>query len=372
MSWNFEEISKDWIAGSVIAASPEEVVAAFDRCEQAFGRDWINQTRGQFSGADPTLRIVTLGQRLASLNGVKATDQLIEKLRKHDTSAAAELHAIHLLCSSTEQTAVELFPTVIVGGRERQPDFRVRRGKDAWVYAEVTHPDIADAHRRASGVLDTLSSVIESISRPFDLEVFLRREPTDAEVREILRLCEARGSQREELPGGLGLLLWNDAPSGPIVPSDHGEEVLPRLGQAKGKVENGVLTRRVVVRVPYADERAEKLLHRESAQLPTEGPGLVMVQMGNAPGGFKSWEALILRRFQPTVHTRVSAVCLFSAGTILTEAGFVALSQTKVLVNPFASTPVPPWIESVLTAAGAAFRAIAAPEMTNVRAKSTE
>lgn len=161
---------------------------------------------------------------------------------------------------------------------------------------------------------------------------------------------------REELPDGLGLLLLSGAPSGPIVPNDHGEEVRPRLGKAKFKVEQGVPTRRVVVRMPYSDERAENLLRRELAQLPPEGPGLVMIHMGNAPGGFSSWEPLIRRRFQPSVHTRVGAVCLFSAGTLPTERGFVILSQTKVLVNPHASTPLPSWIEKTLIAAGEEFR----------------
>ncbi len=113
--------------------------------------------------------------------------------------------------------------------------------------------------------------------------------------------------------------------SGPIVPDDHGEERRPRIGQAKIK------TRRVVVRLPFSDERAENLLRRESAQLPTEGPGLIVVHMGNAPGVFISWEPLLRRRFQPTVHTRVGAVCLFSAGTVLTERSFAVLSQTKLL-----------------------------------------
>jgi hypothetical protein len=199
MSWNYDEIAREWLGGSVIAVPPEEVVAAFDRCEQAFGRDWINQSRGTIVGASPALHIVTMGQRLASLAGVGATEQLIEKLTRRESSAATELHAIHLL-RSTERTSLELFPKVIVGGRAREPDFRIRRDDDLWVYAEVTHTDISEAYERAHVVLDKLSAVIESITRPFDLEVFLRREPTDVEVNEalpgILRVLELRGGTR--------------------------------------------------------------------------------------------------------------------------------------------------------------------------------
>jgi hypothetical protein len=175
--------------------------------------------------------------------------------------------------------------------------------------------------------------------------VYLRREPTDVEVESvidrILLSSKEVNSGREELPDGLGFLLLGGAPSGPNVVADHGEEVRPRLAKARFKIEQGIMTRRVVVRVPYSDERAKNFLRREAAQLPTTGPGLVMMHMGNAPGVFTSWEPLILRRFQPTVHTKVGAVCLFSAGNMLTERGFAKLSQIKLLTNSHAKTQGP-------------------------------
>src|SRR5207248_685800 len=98
MSWTYDEIGKDWLGANVIALPPEEVVAAFERCEHVLGRDWINKSRGTFAiGAGSTLRVVTTGQWLASLDGLAAADSLVSKLAKDDSSAAAELHAIHLL-----------------------------------------------------------------------------------------------------------------------------------------------------------------------------------------------------------------------------------------------------------------------------------
>ena len=174
MSWTYDEITKDWLGPSVIAVPPEEVVAAFERCEHVLGRDWINQSRGTFTtGAAPTLHVVITGQRLASLDGIAATDSLVSKLAKGDSSAGAELHAIHLLRSGGG-TAVELFPKVNVGNNEKEPDLQVRRGDDhPWTYVEVTQPDVSGAHERASAVLNMLTGVIEAIARPFDLEVFL-------------------------------------------------------------------------------------------------------------------------------------------------------------------------------------------------------
>jgi len=363
MSWTYDEITKDWLGPSVIAVPPEEVVAAFERCEHVLGRDWINQSRGTFTtGAAPTLHVVITGQRLASLDGIAATDSLVSKLAKGDSSAGAELHAIHLLRSGGG-TAVELFPKVNVGNNEKEPDLQVRRGDDhPWTYVEVTQPDVSGAHERASAVLNMLTGVIEAIARPFDLEVFLRREPVDEEVNsmlsEILSFSAATESGRKELRCGLGLLFLRGAPSGPVTTDDHGEEPLPRIGRATVKVENGVPTRRVIVRMPYADGRAAKMLSREAKQLPEEGPGLVMVDMSNAPGGFSSWEPIIRRRLHPAQHTRIGGVCLFSAGTLLTERGFAVLSQTKFLTHHHAKAPLAPWIEATLFAAGDEYRAM--------------
>ena len=63
-----------------------------------------------------------------------------------------------------------------------------------------------------------------------------------------------------------------------------------------------------------AINRAERFLTADAKLLPTRAPGLMMVEMAAAPGAFRSWEAIIRRRFQPAMHTRVGGVVLFSAG----------------------------------------------------------
>ena len=67
--WEWDEIKRDWLAGSSVAASPDEVVAAFDRVEATFGPDWINGSREEAGGVSrgslPTLHVVTLGQLMA-------------------------------------------------------------------------------------------------------------------------------------------------------------------------------------------------------------------------------------------------------------------------------------------------------------------
>ena len=47
MTWRLEDIERDWIGPEVsaLAASPDSVVAAFDRTERTLGREWIEKSR---------------------------------------------------------------------------------------------------------------------------------------------------------------------------------------------------------------------------------------------------------------------------------------------------------------------------------------
>jgi hypothetical protein len=223
----------------------------------------------------------------------------------------------------------------------------------------------SDPQNRVQELIASIVGVINSIKKPFAPEVFLRREPTDDEfgplMASIVAFCSAEHPAdtpaREEIPGGMGLLFLNDRPVGHVVIDNHGEDPVPRLGAARAIVGPGAPNRHVAVRVPYADARAEQFLTTEARQLPTDAPGLVMVEMARAPGGFRSWEPLLRRRFQPAIHTRVGAICLFSSGLFPTDAGEAALFEAKVITNDHARMPLPPWIEATCAAVHHEFEA---------------
>lgn len=362
MPWAFDEIEREWLDGGQIPITPQEVVAAFDRCERILGRDWIEQSRGDIRGPLSTLPVVVMGQRLAFLDGLLGSEQIIEKLRNRDPSAYAELHAIHLL-GRDRNTEFDLFPVVAVGARQRIPDLRVRRDGSLWVYVEISRPATSEVAERAQATVGALSEVVGMISKPIALEVFLRREPSDEELEalraHIAPFCLQESVSREELPGGLGLLIHSEHPPGMLVPTDHvGEEVCPRIGAAKMIGGGSEPTRHVMVRMPFSDQRAERFISTEAVQLPTDAPGLIMLDLTETRTGSRSWEPLITRRFQPNIHTRVGAVCMFSSAILQTQDGLASLSETKVLINPHARIVVPFWIEAVLTAAGAEYRRV--------------
>lgn len=333
------------------------------------GREWIENCRrlpggGRVHGSLPTLRVVALGQELLSIEGATGAEQLIEELRRDQASAYAELAALHMLRSRRE-FAAELFPKVMLRGTEHEPDFRIRHHDDAWTYVEVARPDTSQELEQAKQVLSRLADLAQGISISFALEVFLRRMPTEAEVEAIAQrlpqFCSLEGRQSEDL-GELGMLLLNQSPPGQVVLESHpGEEVRPRLGRAFVIAGTAEPHRHIAVRVPFSDERAEEFLHRESRQLPSDSPGLIMVQTAAAPSAMTAWEAVIQRRFQPTIHTRVSAVCLFMPAVILTPDGEGAVFQARLLTNPYSRFALPAAIAESVRETGDDFRRLSQP-----------
>jgi hypothetical protein len=143
MPFTWEEIERDWLGGLQLAYPSAVVVDAFNRLERAFGPEWVrsyHKGRGAFS----TIPVFIQGQTLASLEGLAGTDKLFHLLSQHDEAAWAEATAIYLLRSVYPDADVELYPTVAVGDRVRQPDFRVKRQELAWTYVEVTRPDVSE------------------------------------------------------------------------------------------------------------------------------------------------------------------------------------------------------------------------------------
>jgi hypothetical protein len=355
MTWTIHEIEENWLGGSIsaLALSPETIVAAFDLAERLLGRPWIEKHRanGTLTGTVPTLSVVTTGQKLAALDGIRDGEKLVQGMLREDGSVIAEITAIYLIRSIRRDAQVELYPEV----GNRLADFRVRCTGLPWTYVEVTQPDCSEAAERARTVLEHVAVLVTDIKKSFALEVFFKREPNEAELAALIKslpvFCAQEGIHQKELPYQLGLLFLNQSQPGQLVLDDHGDEVRPRIGMARAIAGTDEPHRHIVVRMAFSDERAEAFMTSEARQLPKDSPGLIMIEMSRAQSGFKSWEPLLKRRFQPRIHTRVSGVCLFSGGFFSTESGEAWLPATKLLLNPFASLGLPAWIGDALTEA---------------------
>jgi hypothetical protein len=366
MTWSLKDIENDWIGGAVsaLAATPDSIVAAFDRTEKALGRDWIEKSRiiggSIVRGLSPALHIMDMGQKLAVLEDVADPERLLGRIRNNDQSADGELTAIYLLRSRNPDVAVELYPRV----GEREPDFRVRAlGEETWTYVEVTQLTESEANDRAREIMGRIVAAIKPIRLAFALEVFLRRVPTQPEITEILvrvpEFCSRGGEQREELSNSLGFLSLNQSEPGQVVTHEHpGEENASRLGMAQVITGPDEPQRHISVRMAFSDERAKAMLDAEAPQLAKDAPGLIIAGVVMATGAMKTWEPLLQRRFQPEIHTRVGGVCLWWGGLFATSKGEEQLFEAKLIVNPHAKFPLPGWISKTLAEIGEDYKRI--------------
>jgi hypothetical protein len=352
MTYAWQEIERDWLGGSGgLARTPEEVTSAFNEVASRFGRDWVEASRTRngvaIRGSSPTLYIVTLARLLRAVDALPNSAALIEKVRQGSPDARAELIAICILRSENREAVVEIEPEVTVGAHKRKPDFRARVPAQPWTYVEVTNPSTSDAQADVQQGLQRITGLVNTCSGSFALEVFLKREPTAVELDQIAdtirREHQTAGQSVVELPSGLGILYWNQQPPGALVLDDHGEPYTPRLSGAS-VIAGADQHRHIAVRWPFTDTRAETFIRHEARQLPTDAPGLIMIYTSGNVGAMKAWRALIERRLQPTLHTRVSAVCMFSSGQLQTEQGEDWRIECKLVPNPHARLPLPAWI----------------------------
>jgi hypothetical protein len=358
MSYTWQEIEQDWLGGGGgLAASPDEVLSAFNEVAGRFGREWVEATRTRNGvpsrGLAPTLYIVTMARLLRSLDGLPNTAGLLEKVSRGSSDARAELIAIDLIRTENPGVIVEVEPEVRVGGRDRKPDFRTQMAGEPWTYVEVTNPNTSDPQEEVRRGLAQLTGLVRDCSGSFALEVFLKREPSAADLDLIADMImqehQTRAQSTVELPADLGTLYWNYQPPGAMVLDDHGEPYTPRLSSgavAFSTDQNGQIDqhRHIAVRWPFTDVRAETFIRHEARQLPTDAPGLIMIYTSGTVGAMKAWRALIERRLQPNLNRRVSAVCLFSSALQETEQGEGWKVECKLILNPHARIPLPQWI----------------------------
>ena len=356
LPYTWDEIEREWLTGGALALPPDLVLNAFDRVEAAFGREWIEATRrtdsGVATGSHTTLLVAHLGVRLELLAGVPGADELREKLRRRQPDGVAELDALYLIGSGA-QIETELEPAFVFRGRVRKADLRVRESEgDLWAYVEVAQPNRSASWHVIESVVQEVIGLVEECEGQFTLEVLLHRDPSALELGELKNLILSRhvdGPQgQQELKNSLGALYWNDSIPGQIVLQDRGEEYTARVSGAGVRGEHGEPRRHIVCRCAFSDDRALRFLRNEAAQLPSDAPGVIMLQTSGAPGAMKRWGPIIEEQLFQERYRWVGAVCLFSSGLVGSDAGEHVQYETTLLKHPAPIHAVPEWAISQL------------------------
>jgi hypothetical protein len=354
MGWTWEAIERDWLAGARVATPPADVVSAFAVAEELLGPDWIEARRQHAPGSHPVAGIISMGKRLAAVRDFAGFDALLKRIQDDDASASAELTAAYLCIPDDAEIEFEFYPRVRVGGGDRMPDFRLRRPGGKWTYVEAAAPDVSELQQAADALVKRLLGFLPKVPLGSAAEIMVRRDLSDEDVRAIEDALHAQleipGPSRRDLPG-LARVLVRSAPPGQLQLLDNGEPVVPRIGAARAELRGGA-QRHLTVRLAFSDPRAEKFLASEAQQLPTDSPGLVMLDVGRAVGAINAWEPLLRRRLQPKMHTRVSGIVLFVSGMWALADGEAWVPWTRVLDNGNAPHGIPKWLTDRLRSWG--------------------
>jgi len=357
MSWSVARIEKEILHSGLdtLAFPPETIVSAVERVESVLGTQWLASATAA-KGIAPAMNVIAMGLRLPVLEGIPQSQALVRRLRQNEQSAAAELTAIYLFRSRDHSLTFELQPDV----GSRKADFRVRRGSEPWTTVEVTQPSTSREKKKIHKMLVAFVSTLAAVEGQFSLQVILHREPTAQEIsvlhERLPAFCRASGPQQIRLAHELGYLSLNQVEVGQLrVAPDLANKPKVGVSMFTAGGQNGGPRSQVTVQMPFTDERGGAILDYEAKQLPKEGPGLIMISVGNSPGNFDAWASCILPRFQHEIHTRVSGVCLFAECVLQTTAGYDYLVDPRLLVNPHAKRPLPDWIGLLLASAGQEF-----------------
>jgi len=333
MPWTIEEIEMEWLGGERASLPAANVVRAFTAAEHVRGREWVLGTTylpggGRHQGFAPFMRVFSFGSQIEAIAGATGAETLINRLLQDDPAANSELDAIYLLRSRCPISVVEIGPEITVGSRFRHPDFRIRCGTESWTYVETTRLNRSEASEQTQEFLRRVSSEAILILQPFIFELIFWRDPTEREVddlvREVRRRCQDADGTRHDI-GDLASLLVKSGDPRVVIPSILPAHDGTRMSISKGIVSPGEPNRQIVVRAPFADQRAEAILTAEARQLPSQESGLVMVDVTYQPTAFTSWMELIPRRFTPTQRTRVAGV----------HAGPFTACESSIATAPF-------------------------------------
>lgn len=288
---------------------------------------------------EPALRF---GLRLDSCKHLQGFDELIRRIRSGDPGARAELHLAASLVKLGY--APELEPETGHGKRnDAVVEVEQRR-----VFFEVTAPEqsemSAEALRHAE---DFVGRVLAAAPAGNRVEVWLTNAPTDSAADAVIAAISANlplvDGRLIEI-AGIGYVRRVEAAESAGVEPPNVD--LPRFGIARARGDAGIVTQ-VNLRFPALEDRLARIMEHKSEQLNVDNVNVVVIHVNDVPGKVKLLATKVLRRLQPGLNRRFSAIVLVKSGF---HADKVEVRhEWEVVVNPNSYQPIPEILASQLS-----------------------
>jgi hypothetical protein len=200
------------------------------------------------------------------------------------------------------------------------------------VFIETTSPEWSEEQRRLyDGMRQLLDGIKRSEPGAF-IEVYLVTDPS-TKVRESV--MDFLRSERGRMVG-----VTHSLPDVAFVRRSTLANPTPPSFRPDGVPRSPILSvdhDGVVVRLPFADPRADKIMSREREQLSRGTSNLVVIDVSIVPDAINTWLPLIERRLQETLNRRVGAVGLLDT-TVRKSAVY---RRWRVVRHPNPYRPVP-------------------------------
>jgi len=276
------------------------------------------------------IEIIELGRTLREIEKIHNGSSLISKIATnypytiHQRNERKRLHSLwfqssnelhelaHALAVANNVAhyrrnllEVELEPELSVKTKIRHPDFRVKHDC-TWVYVEVVCPGFSEEAQNIYRILARIAKIHKEIRMDRVVEVYLFKDPSRKEIDQIIEKCKLLAEsdvQPQECAiedvAQIFTNSWNQERLPTFLPAI--EEKRPLLGFASGEFRSEEGTshgRKCNVKIPFTDERSQRILGEKSRQLSREHPGLIIADVSSVAGGLKCWPELMKRRLQ--------------------------------------------------------------------------
>jgi hypothetical protein len=365
MPFRLIDIIQEWLLGQTVDYPSDDVVNGFNNVERIMGSGWLESTFSQIRGPAVSIQIIELGNTLKEIDGVPNGSDLISKIktyyprstRRGNTKSARaklkptafrssdELHELaHALTVAKfvahfrrHSLKVEIEPELFIRNERRHPDFRINYD-NAWVYVEVVSPGLSKEANSIYKTLNSIADVNKKMRMDRVAEVYLFKDPTNGEIDQIVNKCMLMAEndlQPQECSfkktAQIFTNLWNQERLPTFPPAiDEKRPILVVVDFQTKNEGDTIHGRKCVAKMPFLDERAQRILGEKSRQLSRDFPGLIIVDVSNAAGGLKRWPELIRRRLQPNLNRRISAV-LITQSSISTRS---SKTENRLIEHP--------------------------------------